>query len=338
MKSLKLKRFEGNPILVPDHRPWRNVVTFNPGAIVEDGVFYLVERACSSLVPFVCQFGLWKSTDGFHFELVQEEPVFTREHIGCPEGTVEDPRLAKYGDTYYMTYVQRNYTPECYPQGKGIPKYVRITHVPKGDPNNYRSGIARSKDLIHWEDMGLMTPPDNDDRDCVLFPEMVNGRYAMLRRPMYYVGPQYGCDRPSIWLSYSDDLMHWEDPVLVATAQNNTWEQRKIGASGQPVRTDKGWLTLYHGVDQNAVYRTGVMLLDLNDPTKVIARAPDVIFEPEAFYEITGLVIPRVVFPSATVAHNGTLFVYYGCCDTWIGAATVALDEILDYVCRYPTR
>ena len=104
--------------------------------------------------------GLWKSTDGFNFELVQEDPVFTKDDIGCPEGTVEDPRLAKYGDTFYMTYVQRNYTPECYPHGEGVPKYVRITHVPEGDPNNYRSGIARSKDLVHWEDMGLMTPPD----------------------------------------------------------------------------------------------------------------------------------------------------------------------------------
>lgn len=333
---MKLKRYEGNPILIPDDRPWRNVVTFNPGAIVEEGVVYLVERACNSLVPFVCQFGLWKSTDGFNFELVSEEPVFTREHIGCPEGTVEDPRLAKYGDTYYMTYVQRNYTPECYPQGLSVPKYVRITHVPEGDPNNYRSGIAKSKDLIHWEDMGLMTPPDNDDRDCVLFPEMVNGRYAMLRRPMYHVGREYGCDRPSMWLSYSDDLMNWDDPVLVATAQNDTWEHRKIGASGQPVRTEKGWLTLYHGVDERAVYRTGVMLLDLEDPTKVIARAPDFIFEPEAFYELTGLVIPRVVFPSATIEKDGTLFVYYGCCDTWIGAATAPMADLLAYVLQYP--
>lgn len=211
-------------------------------------------------------------------------------------------------------------------------------NIAPGDPNHYRSGIARSKDLVAWEDLGLVTPREVDDRDCVLFPEKIGGRYAMLRRPMHYVGPKYGCDRPSIWLSYSKDLLHWDDPVLVAKPENATWESGKIGAAAPPVRTKAGWLVLYHGVDNNTVYRTGAMLLALKDPSRIIARTPDFFFEPELSYEKVGLIIPRVVFPSSTVEKNGTLYVYYGCCDTTISVATCDMKKLLAHILRFPVK
>ncbi|MFP4105795.1 MAG: glycosidase [Phycisphaerae bacterium] len=336
---MKLKRYEGNPIVAPGKWHWRGVVTFNPGVILEeDGTFYMLERACSSLAPLYCQFGLLRSSDGLHFEHVVDYPVFTAEQLGTPRGTVEDPRLVKIGDTYYMTYVHRNYVANCFPNGKGIPDYHDVSDVPDGDPNNYRSGIARSEDLIEWEDLGLVTPEDVDDRDCVLFPEKINGRYAMLRRPMHYVGPEYGCDYPSIWISYSDDLVHWDHPQLVASAENFQWEGTKIGAAAQPMKTDDGWLILYHGVDDEVVYRTSVMLLDRDDPSKVIARSPGYILEPEEYYEHVGLIIPHVVFPSANVIKDGTVYIYYGCADTCISVATCRLDELLDYVKQYPKK
>lgn len=331
-----LKRYKGNPIVTPGSPDWRSVVTFNPGVVLDGaGTFWMVERACYSLDPLYCCFGLLKSADGFHFELAHEQPVFTATQLGSPRGTVEDPRIVKYDDAYYMTYVHRKYVASCFPTGRGVPKYRNAEGIPAGELNNYRSGIARSKDLIHWEDLGRVTPENLDDRDCVLFPEKVNGRYAMLRRPMNFVGHDYGCKYPSIWLSYSDDLKTWDRGVLVASAEVPEWEGTKIGAAAQPIKTDRGWLCLYHGVDRQIVYRAGVMLLDLKDPSRVIARSPEFILEPEQYHEKTGLIIPRVVFPSANVVKDGTVYVYYGCADTCISVATCRLDALLDTVCNF---
>ncbi len=332
---MRLKRYEGNPIVTPGGRPWRRITTFNPGVVLHDGRFWMLERACSSLAPLYCQFGLLVSDDGTHFEHVRDEPVFTAGMLGTPRGTVEDPRLLRLDDAFYMTYVHRNYTASCFPNGRSVPDYHDPTCVPAGELNNYRSGLARSEDLVHWEDLGLFTPPEVDDRDCTLFPAKVNGRYAMLRRPMHYVGDAYGCDRPSIWLGYSDDLEHWSEPTLVAAAEHPEWEGVKIGAAAEPLPTDEGWLMLYHGVDRGGVYRVGVMLLDREDPTRVIARAPEPIMEPEEYYERTGLIIPNVIFPSANVNKDGTIYVYYGCTDTCISLATVGEGELLDHVLHH---
>lgn len=306
--------------------------------ILHRGRFLLLERAVSNLAPLYSSFGLWESRNGFNFRRLREEPVFTAAQLGTPFGTVEDPRLVRYGDWFYMTYVHRNFASSCHPTGKGIPRYTEAVNIAPGDPNHYRSGIARSRDLVSWEDMGLVTPREVDDRDCVLFPEKIAGRYAMLRRPMHYVGADYGCDSPSIWLSYSDNLRRWDKPVLVARTANTSREGGKIGAAAPPLRTRAGWLVLYHGVDDRTVYRTGAMLLDLKAPERVIARTPDFFFEPEEWYEKVGLIIPRVVFPSATVVKDGTLYVYYGCCDTVIAVATCNLGKLLAHILKSPAR
>ncbi|MFP4139722.1 MAG: glycosidase [Planctomycetota bacterium] len=333
---MKLKRHEENPIVAPGGYSWRRVATFNPGVVLdEDGVFWMLERACSNLAPLHSHFGLLRSDDGMHFEHVSDEPVFTAAQLGTPRGTVEDARVVRIDGTYYMTYVHRNYVSSCYPNGVGIPLYSDPSDVPDEDLNNYRSGVAKSADLQNWEDLGLVTGEALDDRDCVLFPEKIDGRFAMLRRPMNFVGPEFGCDGPSIWLSYSDDLLEWTTPALVATPENASWEGGKIGAGATPMKTDDGWLIIYHGVDESVTYRSGVMLLDLDDPTKLVARSPEFILEPEEYYERTGLIIPHVVFPSANVVKDDTVFIYYGCCDTCISLATVPLGDLLDYVLQY---
>jgi predicted GH43/DUF377 family glycosyl hydrolase len=326
---MQLQRYEGNPIVTPGGESWRRVVTFNPGVVLDGDTFYMLERACSSLAPLHCQFGLLRSRDGFRFRHVRREPVFTAAQLGTPQGTIEDPRVVKMGRTFVMTYVHRNYASSCFPNGVGVPNYHNPTHVPPDDPNNYRSGIAVSRDLIRWRDLGLVTPKEVDDRDCVLFPEKIGGRYAMLRRPMNYVGPKYGCRRPSIWISYSRDLRKWSDPELVAQPMNEAWESAKIGAGASPVRTKAGWLVIYHGVDAAVTYRAGAMLLDLRNPAKVVARTRGFILQPEAYYERTGLIIPNVVFPSANVVRDGRLYVYYGCADTCIGVATADVDALV---------
>jgi predicted GH43/DUF377 family glycosyl hydrolase len=333
----RFKRHAGNPIVIPGLYAWRRVAVFNPAVIFEDGGFYMFERACSSLDPLKCQVGLLRSDDGFRFRHVCERPVVAPEQFDAPQGTIEDPRVVKIEGRFHMTFVFRRWAATCRPNGIGVARYAEHPDVPQGTLNNYQSGIAVSDDMLRWESLGLITPPEIHDRDNVLFPDKIGGRYVMLRRPNDYIGPKYGCARPSIWISFSEDLKRWTEPVLVATPRQE-WEAAKIGAASPPIRTDAGWLTLYHGVDQRSAYRVGVMLLDLAHPEKVLARSPEYLMGSEAYYEKVGLIIPNVIFPTANVVKEGVLYLYYGCCDTCISAATVSVGELLDYVRRFPVR
>ena len=150
------------------------------------------------------------------------------------------------------------------------------------------------------------------------------------------MGAAYGTDSAAIWITYSEDLVHWEEPKLLARAENPAWESRKIGGATPPVRTDKGWLVLYHGVDDQVVYRVGAMLLDLNNPEKVIARTKNYIMEPETYYEKFGYQIPNVVFPTGNVVKDGLLYIYYGVTDTAIALATVPIDELVEHILNEP--
>ncbi len=146
------------------------------------------------------------------------------------------------------------------------------------------------------------------------------------------MGKEYGTEIPGIWISYSEDLLKWSEPELVAVAENFEWEGTKIGAAATPIRTEKGWLVLYHGVDANSIYRVGAMLLDPEDPRKVTARTKLPVMEPEEYYEKYGLVIPNTVFPTANIIKDGLLYIYYGCCDTCIALATVPVEELLNFL------
>ncbi len=331
---LKIERCTANPIVTPGIFDWRRVSVFNPGVILEGNKFYMYERAAGSLKPFKTVIGLLQSDDGINFTPVSQEPVFTAEMLDFPGGSVEDARVVKIDGLFYMCYALQPYEFDCWPTGIAVPDYF---------PNNYpgwkesntapmitRSGIAVSVDGINFKQLCYTTPAEIDDRDNTLFPEKINGRFALLRRPMQYVGKEYGTDIPGMWISYSDDLLEWSDPELVAVAENFEWEGTKIGAAATPIKTEKGWLVLYHGVDANSVYRVGAMLLDLEDPKKVIARTKEPIMEPQEYYEKYGLVIPNTVFPTANIIKDGLLYIYYGCCDTCIALATVPVEELLN--------
>jgi len=172
-----------------------------------------------------------------------------------------------------------------------------------------------------------------DNRDVILFPERVGGRFAMLHRPVPWVGAEYGCDCPSIWLAFGDDLLTWGDDVLLA-APEQEWESRKLGGSTPPLLTDEGWLTIYHAVGPDYRYRVGVMMLDREDPRRVIARSPRYIMEPEFDYETKGF-YQGCVFPTGNVVVDGTVYVYYGGADRFIGCATARLQDLVDYVMQY---
>jgi len=342
----EIKRHPMNPIVRPGLYPWRKACVFNPGVVYDDGLFTMYERAAGGLRPFFCSIGMLESKDGINFTHASDRPVLTPEMCGSKYGSVQDPRVVKIGDTFYMTFAYRPFAWSSNPTGVGVPE-SRQTDYPgfDGDPrkNQTRSGIAVSKDRKKWEIAGWVNGPGIDDRDVVLFPEKIGGKFAALRRPIAFVDTSTAHKEadPSIYLSYSGDLKTWTEPKLTAAPEFG-WENNRIGASTPPIRTDRGWLTLYHGVETTdeklraVTYRMGIMMLDLEDPGKVVCRAPDFIMEPEEYYEKFGLYIPNVVFPTASPVKNGVVHLYYGVCDTAIALATVGLKKLVEYVSRFP--
>lgn len=333
---MKITRCPLNPIVRPGLLPWRTVSVFNPAVIYDEGKFYLIERASGQLRPFHCCLGLLSGDDGVHFTHVSGQPIVTPYGFGFPYGSVQDPRIVKIEGRFYMTYALRPSSYGYSPTGVGKPDEIAYQYPGEWSrPENFRtrSGILVSDDLKCWSQVCYTTPPDINDRDNILFPEKIDGRFALLRRPEEWIGAAYGTDRAGIWLCYSEDLITWTKPTLIATAREG-WESKKIGGSAPPIRTEKGWLTLFHGVDADNVYRVGAMMLDPKDPSKVIARAKSFIMEPEEYYEKYGLYIPNVVFPTGNVVVDGILHIYYGVADTAIALATVPLDELVDFVMR----
>jgi predicted GH43/DUF377 family glycosyl hydrolase len=332
---MKISRCLENPIVVPGGAAFRRASTFNPGVLRFKGSYLMYDRAAASLRPFQTSIGLLSSDDGVHFVPEGDEPVFSAAMIGYPEGSVEDARVVEIGGLVYMTYALQPYGFDCWPNGTGVPDYLPERYpewTRAGVPYMMtRSGIAVSEDGRAFRQLGFITPPEIDDRDCSLFPEKIGGRFFLLRRPMQYVGPSYGTDRPGIWISASGDLTKWDEPRLVAISER-TWEGQKIGAAATPLRTEAGWLILYHGVDEESRYCVGAMLLDLERPERVIGRSADPIMVPEAYYEKFGLVIPNVVFPTANLLEGGRVNIYYGCCDTCISLASIQLDELLSAI------
>ena len=241
-----------------------------------------------------------------------------------------------------MTYAFRPYARNSHPTGLGVPESFQAEFPGfsgRAEDNQTRSGIAVSTDRVHWKHHCWPTPLELDDRDVILFPEKIGGRFALLRRPLQFIGREYGTDRAGIWICFSEDLEHWSEPVLLA-APEQPWESGRIGGSTPPIRTDRGWLVLYHGVEEaypptrRVIYRMGAMMLDLDDPTKVLARTRDFLMEPSEYYEKFGLYIPNVIFPTGNFVRDGKLHVYYGVADTAIALATANLDAVVKDVCR----
>lgn len=335
---MKLKKYEGNPILSPyAEHDWESLITCNPGVIYNDGKFYMLYRAAGNDEKHVIRFGLAESTDGFHFNRMSDKPVFFPSEGGPDSGCVEDPRIIKLGDEFYVTYAYRAVSPGRY---WTFPHDVVITPKCGPDaPRAYRdnlgnTGLALTRDFRHFQRLGRLTSPVLDDRDVMFFPEKINGKYCMIHRPKEYVGGKYGVKYPSIWLKYSNDLLDWEtkESHLLLTGIDGTWEE-KIGGSAPPLRTKDGWLMLYHGVGHGGTgrYCVGAVLLDINDPLKVIGRTAEPILEPEEEYETKGM-YDGCVFPTGNVILGDTLYVYYGAADKYVGVATCSVNELIAYI------
>ncbi len=359
-------RHPANPILRPGGPDWRLAVTFNPGAIVgDDGRTYLLERAAGGLRPFVNAIGLQVSDDGVNFALAEPEPVFTPAMAGSAVGSVQDPRVVRLDERYVMTFAYRPFAWNSHPTGVGVPESFEPTaeQAPgyDGDPANNltRSGIAVSDDLRAWRLLGWVNPPNCDDRNCILFPRKIRDKYVMLRRPQRLDQATGGLRAYSdetgtgIFLSESDDLIAWSDPRPIVRPAF-AWEDSRIGGSTPPLETEHGWLVPYHAVQtvkifpalpgatgprpNRVCYRVGLLLLDRDDPSIVLARTPQPVMEPAAYYETVGQYIPNVIFPTGLIQSGEELRLYYGCCDTCVALATARLADVLDHVRRFPVR
>ena len=266
---MKLKKYEKNPIIAPNPaNAWENLVTCNPGVIYDDGRFYMLYRAAGDDKEHVIRLGLSVSENGFNFRRVGDSPVFGPSADGPDGGCVEDPRIVKFDNEFYITYAYRAHAPGQY--WTFAHDVVRLpqcgAYAPAAMAQNLgNTGLAVTSDFRNFRRLGRLTSPVLDDRDVILFPEKIGGKFAMMHRPKQFVGERYGVKYPSIWLKFSDDLLAWEDKPshLLIAGREGTWEE-KIGGSTPPILTEAGWLTLYHGVADGgtAEYRVGALLLD----------------------------------------------------------------------------
>jgi beta-1,2-mannobiose phosphorylase / 1,2-beta-oligomannan phosphorylase len=302
---MKLKRHPSNPILLPDPTSdWETYNVFNPSVIYHNGLFHMHYRAQG--LDWVSRIGYAVSVDGVHWNRLRR-PVLEPQDASDSRG-LEDPRVTEVDGVFYMAYIA--YGSE---------------YLGQGQPTHAGGGIlpmfARSTNLITWERIGPLVSGE-DDKDHILFPRKINGRYmALHRRP------------PQVWLAESDDLSTWPQEYMrpiFSPRPENGWDSLRVGGSGVPIETEYGWLMPYHAYDETHTYRMGVCMLDLKDPAIVIHRPKDFILEPREIWELRGDV-PNVVFSCANPVVGDTVYFYYGAADHVIGLATSGVTELLDF-------
>ena len=296
-----VERYSGNPILTKDDIPYPVETVHNAGMTRYGDRIIMLFR--SHLRTGRSIIGMAESKDGFNFTvspepflMPSEEGVFAEyEAFG-----VEDPRICCIDGEYLITY-------SVYSQ------------------HGVRIALAKTRDFKTVERVSLITQADM--RNVVIFPEKFNGRYARLDRPHSEISPW------SVWLSWSPDLIHWGDSEVVMKPVPYHWDESKIGPGATPIRTDKGWLSIYHGVFETmdgAVYRLGVALHDLTNPVKIIGISDEWILSPQDSWELTGYV-HNVVFTCGAVEDDkGNVIIYWGGADTVMCAGTARVDELVE--------
>ncbi len=309
--SLKLKRLFDEPIMTGNKkRVWEAASCYNAAAIMENETVHLFYRATDKNTngregeKYLNYVGHAISQNGIDFKrddtYVLGPIENSQEQRGC-----EDPRITKIDNTYYMLYT-----------GYGG-RY----------PGDFKICMVSSRDLIKWNRHGVLL--DESNKDAALFPERFNEEYVLLhRRP------------PNIWVSFSKDLVNWDrHKVLAEVDQSSEWENFKIGIAGPPFKTEKGYVLIYHGVSKEETvfgerggykqYALGIMLLDKDDPTKIIYRQKEPILIPELSWEKEDGYVPNVVFSCGQIIMGNELYVYYAGADKALGVASCSMDEIM---------
>lgn len=307
--SKNLKRYQGNPLLEPiNEHEWECKYVLNPGALRIKDKVYLFYRAVGN--DDVSHIGL-AVTDGYKVLERLGQPIFSpampEEKMGC-----EDPRLIVIENRIWMLYTAYD----------GNIAQIAAASIGVED------FLARR--FEKWQREGLAFK-NIWDKDAILFPDRIKGKYILYHRI-----------EPSMWITYMQDLSfpcREKHAIIIGPRPGRMWDSLKIGAGAQPIKTRYGWLLIYHGVDYNYVYRLGVILVDLENPQKVIYRSPNPVLEPVEDYELglTGAWVPNVVFTCGAVAavdkeileDDDEILVYYGAADTSIGMASATLAELV---------
>ncbi len=321
--SPKIHRHPNNPILKASVVPYRTDLVLNAGVVRFQGKYVMVFRNDLHVDEFTVSeginLGLAYSDDGINWE-VQPKPCFNM-HDGVEFINTYDPRLILIEGKCYMTFACDTY-------------------------HGIRGGIAVTEDFEHFEIISLSVP---DNRNFVLFTEKFNNKYVRLERPFPIYGrPDYP-ERFDIWISDSPDLKYWGNSELLLGVEHVPFSNQKIGPGPPPVKTSKGWLTIFHASDfdpsreRNGYeqvwqkrYSAGIMFLDLDNPRKVIGMSKLPLISPEAPYEIEGGYRNKVIFPTGMILEDsGEVKIYYGAADTYMCLATAQVDELID-LCNSP--
>ncbi len=336
---MNFERYSGNPILSPNPaNEWENLVTTNAGVWhdEESGKVYMLYRAAGDDFEHRIHLGLAVSEDGFNFERTSDQPVFSPIDDNFDGGCAEDPRIMKIGDWYYITYAYRPFPPRQYWLPENYPYYIPPS--PEEFPISMKqsltgTGLLMTKDFKKFLRAGRVTSPLVDDRDVYFLPEKVQGKWWMIHRPMQWAGEGYDTEYPTMWIASGDDMLDCRESQILITAKYD-WET-KIGGNTTPLKTEHGWLTLYHAVGRDKLYRVGALLLDLEDPRIVRHRTPNWLMQPETPYENEGY-YEGVVFPCGKFVKDGKLFVYYGGGDKHVCLATCDFAELMDHLVACP--
>jgi len=258
------------------------------------GIVYADEIYLTSL----SHFRVARSTDGFNFKIDDKPSIFPTEYY--ESYGIEDPRITKIGDTYYINY-------------------TAVSHF------GVTVALITTKDFKCFTKHGVILPPEN--KNVAIFPEKINGKYMMLHRPS-----TTGLGNQHIWVGSSPDMLHFGDHKPVFSKRPHSWDNVRVGAGAVPIKTSEGWLEIYHGVNSKLGYCLGAILLDLNEPWRVLARSKYPFLIPETEYERNGF-YNNVVFTcgALTFYDNGrhVVNVYYGAADQHTCRADIFCDDIL---------
>jgi predicted GH43/DUF377 family glycosyl hydrolase len=296
-----VRRYQKNPILTKDDIPYPVATVHNAGMAKLNGEYLMLFR--SHQLNGRSILGLARSKGGYHF-IADPEPFMVPSREGVfgiyEEYGVEDARISQIDDEYLITYSA----------------YSR---------HGVRIGLAKTRDFRNIERIALITHADY--RNVVIFPEKFEGRYARLDRPHSDISPW------SMWIAYSRDLVHWGEAEVVMKPMQYHWDEMKIGPGATPFKTDKGWLSIYHGVfptmDGN-IYRLGVALHDLKDPAKVIGVGDEWILQPEDPWEVMGYVHNVVFTCGAIPEDDGTVKIYWGGADRVMCMGEANIDDLVN--------
>ncbi|MFP9115677.1 glycoside hydrolase family 130 protein [Flavobacterium sp. RHBU_3] len=340
------RRFPENPILIPnDIKPsnygLKVICLLNPGVFTFNGKIWLLIRVAENVTPkdgvisfpVLDEYGnidvldiakddkdldtsdprvmsykgqdylttlshlrLVCSEDGIHFHEPDNIKTMLTGTGKAESFGIEDCRVSKIEDAYYLTYTAVSAS------GVGV-------------------GLRTSKDWINFKSFGMIFPPHN--KDCAIFEEKINGKFYALHRPSsVQLGGNY------IWIAESPDGIHWGNHQCIVKTRKGQWDSARVGAGAAPIKTDKGWLEIYHGANENNRYCLGAFLMDIDNPYKVLSRTVQPIMVPTEEYELTGF-FGQVVFTNGHVVNGDELTIYYGAADEFVCGAKFSISEIL---------